>query len=54
MTIATRSCVGCPSFDVDMLTAPRLEGAIQSVLRQQPTILIVDLTRVQFLASVGN
>jgi anti-sigma B factor antagonist len=39
--------------DVDMLTVPRLEDAINSALRREPTALIVDLSRVQFLASAG-
>ena len=39
--------------DVDMLTAPRLDDAIRSAMRTEPTALIVDLTRVGFIASVG-
>jgi anti-sigma B factor antagonist len=33
--------------------APRLEDAIYSALRKQPTALIVDLTEVDFLASIA-
>ncbi len=39
--------------DVDMLTAPLLSGAIFEALKKSPTGLIVDLTEVTFLASVG-
>ena len=38
---------------VDMLSAPQLTEAICAALRKAPTGLIVDLTRVDFLASVG-
>ena len=39
--------------DVDMLTAPQLSGAICEALEKSPTALVVDLTGVTFLASVG-
>jgi anti-sigma B factor antagonist len=38
---------------VDMLSAPQLSEAICEALRRAPTGLIVDLTEVNFLASVG-
>lgn len=38
---------------IDMLTAPQLSGAICDALRRSPTALIIDLTEVTFLASVG-
>ena len=38
---------------VDMLSAPQLTEAICDALRKAPTGLIVDLTEVNFLASVG-
>ena len=38
---------------VDMLSAPELTEAICDALRNAPTGLIVDLTEVNFLASVG-
>jgi anti-sigma B factor antagonist len=38
---------------VDLDTAPALEEAIDSVLEEHPTALIVDLSAVTFLASVG-
>src|ERR1700754_3855594 len=38
---------------VDILSAPRLSEAICAALSQAPTGLIVDLTDVDFLASVG-
>jgi len=38
---------------VDMLNAPQLAEAICHALREAPAGLIVDLTRVDFLASVG-
>ena len=39
--------------DLDILTTPQLDHAIRSAMRSQPTALIVDLTRVDFLASIG-
>jgi anti-sigma B factor antagonist len=38
---------------VDMLSAPQLSEAICVALREAPVGLIVDLTNVDFLASVG-
>jgi anti-sigma B factor antagonist len=38
---------------VDILTAPQLSGAICQVLGKSATALIIDLTEVTFLASVG-
>jgi anti-sigma B factor antagonist len=38
---------------VDMLSAPQLSEAICIALREAPVGLIVDLTNVDFLASVG-
>ena len=38
---------------VDMLSAPRLTEAICNALGNEPSGLIVDLTEVEFLASVG-
>lgn len=42
-------CVGV----VDMLTAPELEREIAEALGKEPTMLVVDLTAVDFLASCG-
>ena len=39
--------------DLDMLTAPLLDDAIHAALRKQPTAMIVDLTRVVFLAAAA-
>jgi anti-sigma B factor antagonist len=38
---------------VDMLSAPQLSDAIGDALRQSPAGIIVDLTEVEFLASIG-
>ena len=38
---------------LDMLTAPLLDDAIHAALRKQPTAMIVDLTRVVFLAAAA-
>ena len=38
---------------LDMLTAPRLEGAIAAAVAQNPSAIIVDLSEVEFLASAG-
>jgi anti-sigma B factor antagonist len=39
--------------DVDMLTAPELDGAIVDNLAARPYVLILDLSEVTFLASTG-
>jgi anti-sigma B factor antagonist len=38
---------------VDLATAPALEGAIDELLSEEPKALIIDLSEVTFLASVG-
>ena len=48
-----RTVVVAVSGDLDMLTAPELAEAIQAASRKQPAALIVDLSRVEFLASAG-
>lgn len=39
--------------DVDMATAPRLQGAFDRLLRHDQSLLVVDLDGVTFLGSVG-
>lgn len=39
--------------DIDALTAPLLSDAIQRVLPERPSAVIVDLSAVDFLASSG-
>jgi anti-sigma B factor antagonist len=39
--------------ELDMLTAPALEDAIASAAKKEPAAMIVDLTKVRFLASAG-
>jgi anti-anti-sigma factor len=41
------------SGEVDMLSAPQLADAIQTALAAGPPALIVDLSKVDFLASAG-
>lgn len=41
------------SGEVDMLSAPRLSGAIRTALAAKPAALIVDLLKVTFFASAG-
>lgn len=41
------------SGEVDMLSAPQLTEAIHAALTNKPAALIVDLTKVEFLASAG-
>ena len=48
-----RTVVVAVSGDVDMATAPELAEAIQAAAREEPAALIVDLSRVEFLASAG-
>ncbi|MGV0735490.1 STAS domain-containing protein [Mycobacterium syngnathidarum] len=38
---------------VDMLTAPKLEEAINSAVKSSPAAVVVDLSAVEFLASAG-
>lgn len=39
--------------EVDMATAPTLEESIKTALERGPAVLVVDLSRVDFLASAG-
>ncbi|OBI91045.1 STAS domain-containing protein [Mycobacterium asiaticum] len=41
------------SGEVDMLSAPQLAEAISTSLAHKPAALIVDLSKVEFLASAG-
>jgi anti-sigma B factor antagonist len=41
------------SGEVDMLSAPQLAEAIHTALEARPAALIVDLSKVEFLASAG-
>ncbi len=41
------------SGEVDMLSSPHLAEAIQTALATKPAALIVDLSKVNFLASAG-
>ena len=41
------------SGEVDMLSSPKLAEAIQTALAAKPAALIVDLSKVDFLASAG-
>jgi anti-sigma B factor antagonist len=42
-------CVG----ELDMVTVPELERQVATALKKRPSSMIVDLTRVDFLGSVG-
>jgi anti-anti-sigma factor len=48
-TTVVLSCSG----DIDMATAPLLEQALASAQTNQPSAVIVDLSAVDFLASIG-
>src|SRR5689334_17023175 len=50
---AGRAVVLTVAGEVDMLTAPRLTQAIQAALAAKPAALVVDLSKVEFLASAG-
>jgi anti-anti-sigma factor len=41
------------SGEIDLVTAPALEQAIDSVVAESPTALVIDLSGVEFLGSVG-
>jgi anti-sigma B factor antagonist len=51
--VVDRVIVVAVSGDLDMLTAPTLGEAIGVAARKEPSALIVDLSRVTFLASAG-
>lgn len=38
---------------IDLLTAPQFQQHVDSVISRQPSALIIDLTRVDFLGSAG-
>lgn len=38
---------------LDMLTSPQLEASITAAMQKDPSVIIVDLTDVDFLASAG-
>lgn len=48
-----RTVVISASGVLDMLTSPQLEASITASLQKRPAALIVDLTKVEFLASAG-
>ena len=50
---AGRAVVLTVAGEVDMLTAPKLTEAIQAALAAQPEALVIDLSKVEFLASAG-
>jgi anti-sigma B factor antagonist len=39
--------------EIDMATAPRLGAAIDAALGDRPDLLVIDLTKVEFLGSAG-
>jgi anti-anti-sigma factor len=41
------------SGEIDLVTAPALEQAIGAVVAEGPTALVIDLSSVEFLGSVG-
>ncbi|MCV7090168.1 STAS domain-containing protein [Mycobacterium interjectum] len=41
------------SGEVDMLSAPQLAEAVRAALAERPPALVIDLTKVDFLASAG-
>jgi anti-anti-sigma factor len=41
------------SGEIDLVTAPALEQAISAVVAKGPTALVIDLSAVDFLGSVG-
>ena len=41
------------SGEIDLVTAPALEQAISAVVAEGPTALVIDLSAVEFLGSVG-
>lgn len=41
------------SGEIDLVTAPALEQAIGAVVAETPSALVIDLSAVEFLGSVG-
>ncbi|MGC2655181.1 MAG: STAS domain-containing protein [Mycobacterium sp.] len=41
------------SGEIDLKTAPTFESAITTALEEAPTVLVVELSAVDFMASVG-
>ncbi|WP_225440078.1 STAS domain-containing protein [Amycolatopsis eburnea] len=39
--------------ELDLLTAPQLEGAFATAFADKPDLLVIDLTGVSFMASLG-
>lgn len=39
--------------EIDLSTAPAFEAAIAGALAEKPTVLVIELSAVQFLASAG-
>lgn len=39
--------------EVDLVTAPQVEQAVDRAIQHQPSVLVVDLSHVDFLASAG-
>lgn len=39
--------------EIDLVTAPALDRAVGAVLAEEPTALVIDLSAVEFLGSVG-
>lgn len=39
--------------EVDMVTAPALETEVSNLLRQEPRLLVIDLSDVRFFSSAG-
>lgn len=48
-----RTVVVSVSGDIDLVTAPQLDAALTRVLRERPDVVVVDLVKVEFLASAG-
>ena len=48
-----RTAVVAAVGTVDVLTAPQLTEAVEAVLTESPSAVIIDLTEVDFLASAG-
>jgi len=39
--------------DIDMMTAPQMQGRVDAVLSRRPSALVIDLSDVAFLGSAG-
>lgn len=48
-----RAVIAHVTGEIDLLTAPQVEEAVLPLVQEQPSVLVIDLSGVSFLASAG-